>query len=484
MANIKDTERLVKRIVLSNIAAKKGLAITPLLSGSHGIGKSMILNAVARKIGGYSIVVEGGSLNEGEITGLPVCGKAEDGSATVLFTPHTAVSMIQRSEKAYYEQARNEGFLGGRVKLDADGNTVVVKNGKTTVIPVKDKIDRIMEGPQNMYKFGEDLDLETKLELISSGEIKPVILFIDELNRTEQQTMKELMNIILNRSVNGYDFPWYVSVVSAINPCSQNSSYATNEMDAAQIDRFLKIKVNADFPSWVEYALDCGINQDIIEGIAMTEDIFITKDKTHEDTDEMTPSPRSWEMVAHMYTYVPIFNNTKYFDPDERKELDGDLRSLIAGKVGAVQARTILENIRNKADSIVPADILTGKSPKVAPEVVEKFSRQKKIRQKITVDNVIRYLCEHICEFEKKGKSTDEKVKAEYNNFILQTKEFISLLDGATRLAFAKKVADTHKCLATDGKPLFIKIGAKCFAKDIVNALREFNNSLNDLNAD
>lgn len=484
MANIFDTERLVKRIVTANIAAKKGLAITPLLSGPHGIGKSMILNEVAKDIGGYCIVVEGGSLNEGEITGLPICGKADDGTATVLFTPYPAVSQIQRAERAYYEKARTEGFLGGKVKLDADGNTIVTKNGKDIVYPAKNNIDKIMSGPQNVYKFGEDLDLETKLELLSSGEIKPILLFIDELNRTEQQTMKELMNIILNRSVNGYDFPWYVSVVSAINPCSQNSSYATNEMDDAQRDRFLKIKVNADFPSWVEYALDNNINQDIIEGIAMTEDIFITKDKSHEDTDEMTPSPRSWEMVAHLYAYLPIFNNSKYFTPEERKELDGDMRSLIAGKIGMTQARTLLENIRNKADSIVPADILTGKSAKLDKEIVEKFNRQKKIRQKITVENVIRYLCDHICEYEKKGKSTDEKVSVEYNNFILQTKEFISILDSATRLAFAKKVADLDKCRASDNKPLYMKIGAKCFAKDMILALQEFKTNLNNLNAD
>ena len=484
MANIKDTERLVKRIVLANIAAKKGLAITPLLSGPHGIGKSMILNSVAKTIGGNCIVVEGGSLNEGEITGLPVCGKAEDGSATVLFTPYPAVSQIQRAEKAYYEKARTTGFLDGRVKIDDAGNTVVTKNGSNVVIPAKSEIEKVMAGPQNVYKFGEELDVDTKLELISSGEIKPIVLFIDELNRTEQQTMKELMNIILNRSVNGYDFPWYVSVVSAINPCSQNSSYATNEMDDAQRDRFLKIKVNADFPSWVEYALDANINQDIIEGIAITEDIFQTKDKSHEDTDEMTPSPRSWEMVSHMYTYLPKFNNTKYFDTDERKELESDMRTLIAGKIGMTQARTLLENIRNKDDSIIPVDIINGKAPKVDKEVAEKFSRQKKIRQKITVENVIRYLCDNICAFEKKGKSTDEKVKAEYNNFILQTKDFIAMLDSATRLAFAKKVADLDKCRATDNKPLFMKIAAKCFAKDMIAALQEFKTALDSLNAD
>ncbi len=482
MATIKDTERLVKRVVLANVAAKKGLAITPLLSGPHGIGKSMILRRVAEDIGGYALTVEGGSLNEGEITGLPICGKDADGSATVLFTPYPAVAQIKRIEKFYYEKARTTGFLDGKVKLDDAGNTIVIKNGKETVIEAKSETDLVVSGTENRYKFGEDLDLDTKIALLDSGEIKPILLFIDELNRTEMQTMKELMNIILNRNVNGYDFPWFVSVVSAINPCSQNSSYATNEMDDAQLDRFLKIKVAANFSDWVEYALDSGINQDVIEGLAMSEDIFLTKNTTHDDQDEMTPSPRSWEMVAHLYSYLPYFNNTKYFNAEERKELDSDMRTLISGKVGLAAARTLIENIRNREDSIKPSDLINGNDAKLDPKVMEKFNRQKKIRQKITIDNILRYIAETVCDFEKKGKSTDEKVKVKYNNYLMQIKEFVASIDGASRLNFAKKVANIDSYRATDGKPIFTKIATKCLAKEVLASLAAFRSDLKDLN--
>ena len=483
MATIFDTKRLVKRVVLANIAAKHGLAITPLLSGPHGIGKSMILREVAKDLGGYCLTVEGGSLNEGEITGLPVCGKNEDGSATVVFTPYPEISKIQRIEKFYYEKARTTGFLDGRVKLDENGNTIVIKNGKETVIPARSTEDTVVAGTLNTFKFGDDLDLDTKIELLTSGEIKPIVLFIDEINRTEQQTMKELMNIILNRTVNGYEFPWFVSVVSAINPCSQNSSYATNEMDDAQIDRFLKIKVAANFSDWVEYALDSGINQDIIEGLAMSDEIFLgKKNSSHEDSDNMTPSPRSWEMVAHLYTYLPFFNNTKYFSGEERKELDGDIRTLISGKVGPDCARTIIENIKNREDSIKPSDIINGKNAFVDKEIMAKFMRQKKIRQKITLDAVLRYIAETICDFEKKGKSTDEKVKVQYNNYLMQIKELFAAIDGAQRLAFTKKVAALDTYRAADKQPIFNKIAAKCLSKEMLASIREFQQNLNSLN--
>ena len=74
------------------------------------------------------------------------------------------------------------------------------------------------------------------------------IIFIDEINRTENTVYKELMNILLTRSVNGYQFPWWVLFVGAMNPSTQNSVYATNEMDPAQLDRFL-IKTSMGYPT-------------------------------------------------------------------------------------------------------------------------------------------------------------------------------------------------------------------------------------------
>ena len=48
MITINEAKRLIKRVFLSNIVSdKKGLAITPLISGKHGIGKSQMIKSVA-----------------------------------------------------------------------------------------------------------------------------------------------------------------------------------------------------------------------------------------------------------------------------------------------------------------------------------------------------------------------------------------------------------------------------------------------------
>ena len=237
MPSINASKRLMKRIALINLSTPKGTALTTLLSGPHGIGKSQIVHAAAQELGGYALIVEGGSLKEGEITGLPFASKNADGSSEVRFVPYYQISNIQKVEKYYYQVARDKGFLNGNVKL-TDKGTVIKKDKEEVLIPNKTVVEQLIHGEINAHKFGEELPAEIKMKLIESGEIRPVLLFIDEINRTDPQVMKELMNIVLNRNVNGYDFPWWVTVVSAVNPSSQSSVYAVNEMDDAQRDRF------------------------------------------------------------------------------------------------------------------------------------------------------------------------------------------------------------------------------------------------------
>ena len=217
MSTIKTTERLLKRACLINLVLPEGIAITPLLSGAHGLGKSAICRQVARDLGGESLTVEGGSLKEGEITGLPFAQTNADGTKEVRFVPYYQTGRIQQLEKLIHEKAK-AGFLGGRVKLLEDGSTVYTDSEGKHVIPAKNAYSSIISGMDNQFEFGTDLPAHVKLELLKSKEIMPIVLFIDEMNRTDSQTMKELMNIVLTRTVNGYKYPWWVFIVSVLPP--------------------------------------------------------------------------------------------------------------------------------------------------------------------------------------------------------------------------------------------------------------------------
>lgn len=483
MPTIKASERLLKRTAVINFLANEpGLNITPMLVGPHGIGKSAICRAAAKDMGGYSFTVECGSLKEGELTGLPFASPNADGTSEVRFVKYFHINKIFQLEKMYYEKAKTTGFLGGSVRLEIADNgdeSVIVENGKEKiVVSTKDAIDKVEAGEDNRFKFGEALDGKTKMALIESGEIRPVILFFDELNRTDTMTMKELMNIILNKSVNGYDFPWWVSICAAINPCSQNSTYATNEMDDAQNDRFLRLKVDAALEEWIDYALAKHVNTDIVEGLAISEAIFQHKEKGYEDTTEMYPTPRSWEMCALIYDLINETNNTKFFSTEDKKFVDDDLRVLLRGKVGDNAARTMLENIARRENNIKPAEIITMKKKNIEPAIVQKFNAQKRLTQKIIADNVLNYLLNTIDDVKKNEKSTDAKKKEIYTNYMSQVKEFMNLLDTATQIVICKKMATSPY-----RERLFTKIAA-VFSEEVLRNIYDAKGSISDLAQD
>ena len=106
MISINEAKRLIKRALLANIVCDKpNLAITPLVSGKHGIGKSQMIKSIAADLGGVCITIEGGTLKEGEITGLPYQYKDENGQIRFRFLPYYAVERIQAEEKRLFEAA-------------------------------------------------------------------------------------------------------------------------------------------------------------------------------------------------------------------------------------------------------------------------------------------------------------------------------------------------------------------------------------------
>ena len=462
MATIKNSKRLVKRVYLSNLSSDDGLNITPLLVGAHGIGKSQVVKSCADDLGGFAITVEGGSLKEGEITGLPFAQEDAEGNNEVRFVKYYAVNRLYLLEKFYYEKACTTGFLNGEVKLekDAEGNEYLIYGSKKK--KVRTVISKVRDGEDNIFKFGNELPGDYKRRLIESGEVEPCIFFIDELNRTEMTTQKELMNIILNKTVNGYNLPWWCQIVSAINPSSQNSSYATNEFDDAQLDRFLKIKTDANLEDWIDYQLNkhAGENTDCIEALAVAENIFVHKDKSLEDQSEMYPSPRSWEMVIHLYNTIHADNETKFFTSDEKKTVNDDLRVLIRGKVGETAARTLLETISRKENNIKATEILTCKSLKIDPAVAEKYKKQKSLVKTIIASNVITYMQSNITSLVKGKTSTDTKEKEKYMNFMSQLKEFANLMDPSTQVLFVKNIISKDITL-------YNKV-SKAFSQDIL----------------
>lgn len=216
----------------------------PLIVGESGIGKTALAKRLAAEMGWSLIVIDGNLLKEGEIGGLP--------------TIETYVGRNRNGEK---------------------------EEKKTTVYAVHNKLREI----DNEIRQG-----------------KEVLLFIDEINRCEHTVQQELMNLILNREINGYQLEDEVKILAAMNPSGKygsNFDYQVVDMDAAQENRFVWLTMEPDYLQWIDWAVDAGIEEKVIEFISTFPEYLHKKNE-----DDVSATPRSYERISKAYK---LYRNRK-----------------------------------------------------------------------------------------------------------------------------------------------------------------------------
>ena len=458
MANSNTIKRLIKEASIMNIlnGYYDDGSITILIEGVHGHGKSSAVRSVAEETGGFCITIEGGVLQQGELTGIPLAVKDHHtGEPIFEFIKHPKIAAIENLEKEIYEIATTTGFLGGSVKLDLERNAIIAK-GKE--YPVGNRFSRVIN-MGNKYKFGDQLPADIKLALLESKEIPMVQLFIDELNRAENATMKEMMNLVLNRNINGYDLPWWVNIVAAINPASQDIEYAVSELDPAQLDRFMKVRLSVDFKEWVEYALTQGRDADAIAALAADTSIFGSSVRF--ESTENKPSPRSWSKVIGIYETLPKALKSSFFTDDERQYMEDDLRTMICAKVGSSAGEAFLTSVANKETRVSPAEIFTMKDPKCPEAAVTKFKSQNTISRLCTISMIISWINEN---YDRIMQNKDEDSAAKIFNFNAQLKNLVTdVFSGAEQMFLVSKIRNTQ-FLRED---IFQKLSINIFGKEL-----------------
>ncbi|MBQ1948150.1 MAG: AAA family ATPase [Clostridia bacterium] len=428
MISIQEAKRLIKRALLANIVCDKpNLAITPLVSGKHGIGKSAMIKSIAEDLGGVCITIEGGTLKEGEITGLPYQYKDDNGKIKFRFLPYYAIERIQNEEKRLFA-------LSGRKLAE----------------------DAWLTGDENRYAMN-DLSASERMDALKNGKVQPVIIFIDEINRTENSVYKELMNILLTRSVNGYQFPWWVLFVGAMNPSTQNSVYATNEMDPAQLDRFIKIKVGDSTSEWLKFGKSAGISPEILTFIKDNPKCLSSQDKELNDEEKPTPSPRGWDMVDTLLASEPLLRDFFTDKENDPKIVEKDMKNLVSAKLGSSVATMFFASLVSQVRAIMPEELFAD-DEKLSKNKssLGRLSAAKKVQ---TCDLMLSYLKENI-EFMMLDKKGFEKVKK-------QLIVLIQTLDSSTRLLFAQNIAATN----TDDGNSMIELLFDIFESDLIEML-------------
>ncbi|MGO0982236.1 ATP-binding protein [Clostridioides difficile] len=331
----------------------------PLIVGESGIGKTALANKLAKENDWSLIVIDGNLLKEGEIGGLPTI----------------------------------ESYVG----VNSNGYKT---EKKTTVYAFHNKLREIDE------------------EISKS---KTVLLFIDEINRCEHTVQQELMNLILNREINGYKLHDDVKILAAMNPSSKYGSdfdYQVVDMDAAQENRFVWLNMESDHTQWIKWAIDEGIERKVIEFISTFPEYL---HKINED--DVRATPRSYERVSKIYKVYKEKNNSIP---------RAVFLNVVKGNVGKVIAEEFISFIESNSEPLISyEDVFLRES--IDEPIVERVKNESHTRLYLSAMNILKDLELNI-----------KNDKYESNHYINRFIEFLKMYPVDLMIGIMKDIRNSY----------------------------------------
>ena len=127
---------------------------------------------------------------------------------------------------------------------------------------------------------------------------KPIVLFLDELNRARPEVLQTIMDLALNRRLAGRELPEGSRIIAAIN---EGDQYQLTDLDPALVSRFNVYSFQPTSQEWLLWAEKAGIDGRVRRFI---EDNSLGLDrnpdqKENDDTGlDKIPDRRAWKRVS------------------------------------------------------------------------------------------------------------------------------------------------------------------------------------------
>lgn len=127
---------------------------------------------------------------------------------------------------------------------------------------------------------------------------KPVVLFLDELNRARPEVLQTIMDLTLNRKLAGKSLPEGSRIISAVN---NGNEYQLTDLDPALVSRFNIYEFNPSVQDWLNWAQQAGIDERIIAFISENPE-YLDSDGIESSSEnlERNPDRRSWERTSQI----------------------------------------------------------------------------------------------------------------------------------------------------------------------------------------
>ena len=166
---------------------------------------------------------------------------------------------------------------------------------------------------------------------------KPIVLFLDELNRARPEVLQTIMDLALNRKLAGRSLPEGSRIISAVN---EGDQYQLTDLDPALVSRFNVVAFRPTVQEWLLWAEKAGVDPRVRDFIRENP-IWLDKNAdAREGADtglEKTPDRRAWKRVSDILKVVPEVN------PIVTKAISAIVGAKAASAlVGSISARKIL----------------------------------------------------------------------------------------------------------------------------------------------
>ena len=160
---------------------------------------------------------------------------------------------------------------------------------------------------------------------------KPIVLFLDELNRARPEVLQTVMDLTLNRTLAGRKLPEGSRIMSAVN---DGEEYLLTDLDPALVSRFNIYVFRPTVQEWLLWATKVGLDNRVIDFISRFPEMLDGKDFSQEDQGlEKSPDRRGWERVSKIL---------------QQNGFSPLLKIVVAGVVGMPAASKFFASINHK----------------------------------------------------------------------------------------------------------------------------------------
>ncbi len=180
---------------------------------------------------------------------------------------------------------------------------------------------------------------------------KPVVLFLDEVDRATQEVRQGIFELTDSRKLNGWHLHPKTLIFAAVNGGVHGSQYQVGEMDPAELDRWTVFDVEPSVEDWLDHA------KDKVHNIVWD---FINQNRTHLEhkaefePSKVYPSRRSWFRLNECLTNAKLF---EYDDSNKIASL-GMIYELATAFVGTEAAVALRDHASKFERQVTVEDIL------------------------------------------------------------------------------------------------------------------------------